>query len=86
MTIMAIMSAVSAGYSMLSAEDQKNKLSQAQSKAEIDVSKQESDARAAMYKKRRTEQEGQGSGSSQAIADQGTILTSTPKTRSLLGG
>lgn len=86
MTIMALMSVVSAGYSMYSANDQKKQLAQQQGQAQIDVSKEQSNAVADLYKKRRAEQQGQGSGASQAIADQGTILTSTPKTRSLLGG
>jgi len=87
--LMAIMSLASAGYSMYSSEQQKTQAIDAQNMAQIDVSKNQSDLIAKQYKKRRSEGGtllGQGSVASQAISDRGSILTSNPQTRSLLGG
>jgi hypothetical protein len=88
-TIMAIMSVASAGYSIYSAEQQKKQVAAAQGQAQQDMMKSQSDLVASQYKKRRSEGGtllGQGSAASQAISDRGSILTSNPQTRSLLGG
>lgn len=88
-TMMAIMSVASAGYSMYSADQQQQQMKKEQWKAEKNVMKKTSDLVANQYKKRRSESGsllGQGSLASQAIADRGSILSSTPETRSLLGG
>lgn len=90
-TLMALV-AIS-GYSMYQADQQKQQTNESLLNGKLDVAKGQSDLLASQYKKRRTEgadaqmvQGYQGSDASQAIADQGTMLTSTPKTRSLLGG
>lgn len=83
------MSVASAGYSMYSANQQQQNYKDLQKKAKVDASISQSNLVAEQYKKRRSEAGsllGQGSAASQAIADRGSILTSTPQTRSLLGG
>jgi DNA invertase Pin-like site-specific DNA recombinase len=88
LTIMLLMSVAQAGYSMYAANQQRDSAIKAQNKAEKTSVLNQSSLVASQYKKRRAEGTvlGQGSVSSQAIADRGSILTSTPTTRSLLGG
>ena len=87
--MMAIMSVASAGYSMYSANKQQKDMKALQGQAELNVEQKTSDLVAQQYRKRRSQGGtllGQGSAASQAIADRGSILSSTPETRSLLGG
>lgn len=83
------MSVASAGYSMYSANQQQQNYKAMQGQAKLDNELKQSNLVAQQYRKRRAEGGtllGQGSAASQAIADRGSILTSTPQTRSLLGG
>lgn len=73
---------------MYQADQQQQLTADQMLKGKTDLAKSQSDLLASQYKKRRSNETllGQGSQASQAMADQGTVLTSNPTTRSLLGG
>jgi len=83
------MSVASAGYSMYQSDLQQKNYKAMQGQAKLDNELKQSNLTAQQYRRRRSEGStllGQGSAASQAIADRGSVLTSTPETRSLLGG
>lgn len=80
--------AASLGYSIYSSNEQQKAAAEAARSGETSRLKNQSNLIASQYKKRRSSETllGQGSTASQAISDRGDILTSTPQTRSILGG
>lgn len=88
--IMAIVAVASAGYNIVSGEQQKTAAAKAERDGINAATKAESDLVAEQHRRRMQQQQGQtdysGSVSAQQMAAQGTMLTSTPTTRSLLGG
>jgi uncharacterized protein HemX len=88
LTIMAVMAVASAGYSVYQGEQQKKSVAKAEAEGYKQMDKDASELIKRQYEDRMAQinSSGAGSVSAQEIAGQGTVLTSTPKTRSLLGG